>query len=183
MKSNYDIIMDHVFVSEGGYAERDSEPGGAVNMGISFAAYRDWWAREKMPGSPTWEHLKGLTRDRAEHIYKTWFFDPVHFGQLPAGVDYAMVDFAVNSGVGGAIRAVQRYMKFPVTGRIDTNKTDAAFFWALRSRPARQVIDDICEARLLLMVSSRKWERFKNNWTKRLALVKQRADRMAEAAA
>ena len=36
MKSNYDIVMDHVFVSEGGYAERDSEPGGAVNMGISF---------------------------------------------------------------------------------------------------------------------------------------------------
>ena len=185
MKSNYAQIMDWVFLSEGGYAERDSEPGGAVNMGITFAAYREWWEREKhvqvLP-MPTWNDLKTLTRTEAEHIYQTWFFDPLHFGQLPAGVDYAFVDFAVNSGVGGAIRAVQRFMRFPVTGKIDTNGRDAGFFWALRSRPPFQVVEDICAARLILMVSSRKWERFKKNWTSRIALVKQRAEKMIDKA-
>ncbi len=29
MKTNQDTAMDYVFEAEGGYAERDSEPGGA----------------------------------------------------------------------------------------------------------------------------------------------------------
>ncbi|MDP9137457.1 MAG: hypothetical protein M3N38_04685 [Pseudomonadota bacterium] len=183
MRSNHDIIMDHVFVSEGGYAERDSEPGGAVNMGISFSAFEDWWEdsgrQDELLRKAAWSDLESLTREEAEAIYRHYYFDPLRFGQLPAGIDYAMVDFAVNSGVGGALRAVQRHWRFPVTGRIDTNRHDGPFFWALRSRNAKQVIDDICEARLRLMMASRKWPRFKNNWTRRLRLVKARAYSMA----
>ena len=70
-------------------------------------------------------------------------------------------------------------MKFPVTGTIDTNRNDGPFFWALRSRDPKQVIDDICEARLILMMSSRKWPRFQGNWTRRLRLVKERCYAMA----
>jgi lysozyme family protein len=175
--------MDHVFVSEGGYAERDSEPGGAVNMGISFRAFEEWWddtGRDlALERRPQWSDLKRLSRDEAEEIYRHYYFDPLRFGQLPAGVDYAFVDFAINSGVGGAIRAVQRLMRFPVTGKIDTNDRDGPFFWALRSRDPQRVIDDICEARLLLMMSSRKWPRFAGNWSRRLKLVKERAYAMA----
>src|SRR5262245_6930564 len=122
MQADFTSVMDLVFVSEGGYAERDSEPGGAVNMGISFAMFKDWWAHEKKPGSPTFADLKALTREDAEAIYRSHYFDPIRFGQLPAGVDYALVDFAVNSGVGGACRSVQREMRFkPTPGGIDTN--------------------------------------------------------------
>jgi lysozyme family protein len=183
MKSNMDVIMDHVFVSEGGYAERDSEPGGAVNMGISFQAFDDWWEnsgkQDALLRRATWNDLRNLSRDEAEQIYRQYYFDPLRFGQLPSGVDYCFVDFAVNSGVGGAIRAVQRHWGFPVTGKIDTNFQDGAFFWALRSRDPKRVIDDICESRLILMMSSRKWPRFSSNWKRRLRLVKQRCYAMA----
>lgn len=180
-KTSYDQVMDWVFVSEGGYAERDSEPGGAVNMGISFQAFEDWWEDSGKEAAnlrrAAWSDLKRLSREDAEAIYKHYYFDPLRFGQLPPGIDYAFVDFAVNSGIGGSCRAVQRHMGFAVTGGgIDTNDpADAGFFWALRARDPKTVIDAICEARLRLMLSSRKWPRFKANWTRRLKLVKQRA--------
>lgn len=187
MKSNVNQVMDWVFLSEGGYAERDSEPGGAVNMGISFTAFKDVWARLKKDRVPTFEDLKNLKRgsvfdeknDDAEDIYAEWFFKPLHFEQLPSGVDYAFVDFAVNSGVGGSVRSVQRQLGFPVTGRIRTDMGDAPFFWAVRSRYDKDVIDAICECRLRLMMSSRKWERFQGNWTRRVNLVKTRAYKLA----
>ena len=170
--------MDWIFIHEGGYAERDSEPGGAVNMGISFTAFKDWWHKNKQ-GEPTFDDLKALTREDAEAIYLGWFFVPIRFHQLPSGVDYALVDFAVNSGVGGAVRSVQRLMNFPVSGKIDTNARDGPFFWAIRHRDTKSVIDTIMEARLTLMLGSKKWERFQANWTRRLKAVKERAYMLA----
>ena len=94
-----------------------------------------------------------MTREEAEASTGT-FFDPLRFGQLPAGVDYAFVDFAVNSGVGGAIRAVQRLMGFPGHRHHRHEPERRPVLLGLRSRDVKQVIDDICEARLLLMMSS-----------------------------
>jgi lysozyme family protein len=172
--------MDWTFLSEGLFAIRDSEPGGAVMRGISFTSFKEYWHRIGREGEPTFDDLAALTREEAEAIYADWFFKPIHFDQLPSGVDYCISDFCVNSGVGGCLRSIQRAMGFPVTGKIDTNKQDAAFFWALRAREARDVIDAICEARLRLMMGSHKWPRFKGNWTRRLKLVKQRCYDLAK---
>ena len=180
MKSNIELVMNWVFLHEGGYAERDSEPGGAVNMGISFTAYKDVWKKFKKPGEPTFADLKAMPRGSvfddkpmdAEDIYAAWFLTPISFEVLPSGVDYAMMDLVVNSGVGGGIRALRKKWKFdPVT----SGKMDAKLLWALKSRDSAQVINDICDARLALMMSSKKWERFKDNWSKRVDKVRKRA--------
>ncbi len=131
--------MDWVFIHEGGYAERDSEPGGAVNMGISFTALKDVWKRLKVGHEPTFEDLKQLQRGSlndtrlqdAEDIYSNWFFTPLTFDTLPSGVDYALVDFAVNSGVGGCLRAVTHSLNLPVV----SSKMTPALSWALRMSP------------------------------------------------
>lgn len=174
MKSNLPQVMDWVFLHEGGYAERDSEPGGAVNMGISFTAFKDWWKKTRKEGEPTFANLKALTRAEAETIYETWFFAPMGFDKLPSGVDYALVDLAVNSGVSGALKATSRQLLFPVTGRMTPQLS-----WALRFRDSRAVINAICDARLALMRSSSKWERFKDNWTKRVDKVRERSLQLA----
>ena len=183
MKSNIDQVMDWVFVHEGGYAERDSEPGGAVNMGISFTAYKDAWHQRNRAGEPTFADLKAMQRGNlddendldAEDIYAMWFFKPIDFNVLPSGVDYALLDFAVNSGIGGSLRAIQKKWNFPVTG-----KMDAKLLWALKARDSKTVIGDICDARLHLMQGSKKWETFKSNWTRRLDKVRARCLAMAE---
>lgn len=177
MRSNLPGVLDWVFLHEGGYAERDSEPGGAVNMGISFTAFKDWWSKTRKSGEPTWPDLKALTRAEAETIYETWFFTPTDFDRMPSGVDYALIDLAVNSGVGGALRAVSRQLNFPVTSKMTPQLS-----WALRFRDTKAVIDAICDARLKLMMASHKWERFKDNWTKRVTKVRERAYQMASLA-
>lgn len=180
MKSNITLVMDWVFLHEGGYAERDSEPGGAVNMGISFTAYRDAWKKFKKTGEPTFADLKAMPRGNvfddspmgAEDIYAAGFLTPIEFEVLPSGVDYAMLDLVVNSGVGGGIRALRRKWKFePIT----SGKMDTKLLWALKSRDPEKIINDICDARLSLMMSSKKWERFKDNWSKRVNKVRIRA--------
>lgn len=183
MKSNISKVMDWVFIHEGGYAERDSEPGGAVNMGISFTALKDVWKRLKMAAEPTFADLKALKRGNiydadkgdAEDIYYGWFFTPISFDTLPSGVDYAMLDLVVNSGVGGGLRAARKQMRFPSSGKMDPQ-----FLWALKSRNSNVVIDAICDGRLALMQSSKKWERFKDNWTRRVDKVRSRAHSMVE---
>ncbi len=183
MKQNIEKVMDWVFIHEGGYAERDVEPGGAVNMGISFNAFKDAWKRLKKPGTPTFEDLKALKRGSAtdsvdgdaEDIYYTWFFKPLEFEVLPSGVDYALLDFAVNSGVGGAIRCVKKKWKFPAVGKMDPK-----FLWALKSRDPIQTINDICDARLDLMRGLKAWAKFEANWTKRVNKVRERALAMAK---
>lgn len=162
--------MDWIFIHEGGYAERDSEPGGAVNMGISFTAFKDWWAKNKRTGEPSFSDLKALTRQEAEGIYEIWFFKPIDFDKLPSGVDYALIDLAVNSGVGGALRATSKQLLFPVTGKMTPQLS-----WALRFRDAKAVINAICDGRLALMRSSSKWPRFEHNWTSRVNKVRERA--------
>jgi len=112
----------------------------------------------------------------AEDIYAAWFLTPISFETLPSGVDYCMMDLVVNSGVGGGIRALRRKWKFEP---LVSGKMDAKLLWALKARDSIQVIDDICDARLSLMMSSKKWERFKDNWTKRVDKVRTRAKEMA----
>lgn len=175
MKSNIAKVMDWVFIHEGGYAERDSEPGGAVNMGISFTAFKDWWQKTQHHIEPSFAELKALTRAEAEEIYKAWFFAPIAFDTMPSGVDYALVDIAVNSGVGGALRAVSRQLKFPLTGKMTPQLS-----WALRMRDTNVTIDAICDARLALMRSSKKWARFEKNWTARVDKVRERAHAMVQ---
>ena len=183
MKSNIDQVMDWVFVHEGGYAERDSEPGGAVNMGVSFDAFKDAWKKKKKVGIPTFADLKAMKRGNlsdandmdAEDIYAEWFLIPIEFNVLPSGVDYALLDFAVNSGVCGSIRALRKKWKLPVSG-----KMDAKFLWALKSRDPVATITDICDARLDLMKGLKKWAQFSSNWSRRVDKVRERAITMAK---
>lgn len=174
MLINKPQVMDWIFLSEGGYAERDSEPGGAVHMGISFEVFRNWRAK-RGDVEPTFSTLKGMNRSEAEEIYTALYFHPLEFDVLPSGVDYCMVDMGVNSGVGGTIRACQKALHFPITSHIDSR-----FLWALKTRDHSTVIDQICDQRLAVMQASHNWKRFEAGWTARLKLVRARSHSMTE---
>jgi hypothetical protein len=92
MQSNLTFVMDRIFLSEGGFAAKETEPGGAVNRGISFLVYQGWCASHDRP-APTFETLKNMSRDEAEDIYEALYFAPARFDQVQSGVDYSVVDF------------------------------------------------------------------------------------------
>ena len=102
MKANLDKAIGYLLEDEGGYAERATEPGGAVNMGVSFATFVSWRASEKKP-KPTFADLKAMTVAEATAIYTALYATPIGFNALAGGLDYAALDAAVNEGLHGAL--------------------------------------------------------------------------------
>lgn len=97
MKQNYDAILKLIFGSEGGFTldpkDRGNWTGGKVGVGelkgtkygISAAAFPD-------------RDIRNLTLDDAREIYRSQYWAPIGGDVLPAGVDYTVMDAAVNSG-------------------------------------------------------------------------------------
>jgi lysozyme family protein len=90
---NFDIAFDRLIGHEGGYVNDPNDPGGETNWGISKRSYPQL-------------DIKSLTRDAARTIYMRDFWCVAR--GLPDSVLFQLFDFAVNSGISTAIRALQR---------------------------------------------------------------------------
>jgi len=91
------------------------EPGGASKWGVTLTDLSE--VRGKVC---TVADVAALTQDDASQIYGTRFATPIRFDELPAGVDYRMLDCAVTLGVTGAINALQMCLAmWPTTGVMD----------------------------------------------------------------
>lgn len=96
-------IQNWIFASEGGYVDHPKDPGGATNMGITFKVLQAWLGRKI-----TKQDVKNLSRSTAVDIYTAQYWNAVKASQLPLGLDYAVFDYAVNSGPSRAIKDLQR---------------------------------------------------------------------------
>jgi lysozyme family protein len=116
MQANAALALAWILEDEGGAAVRPD--GGRVNMGITYQTLVDWRQRKGLR-LPIYSDLEHLTVEEASKIYRDRYFAPVHFDELQSGVDYAVVDGAVNLGVKGMALAVQGGIHTPVTGKFD----------------------------------------------------------------
>lgn len=112
-RESYDRALSEVFKHEGGYVDHPKDPGGATNMGITFAVLKAWRGREI-----TKQDVKNLTRAEAADIYRKNYWDKVRGDELPAGLDLAVFDFAVNSGPKRAAEFLQRLLGVTADGII-----------------------------------------------------------------
>ena len=103
MKINFDACFAKVMQSEGGYVWDKDDAGGETNLGVTIGAWGAYLNRAIQPGE-----MKALTVDAVKPFYKSMYWDKVRGDDLPAGVDYAVFDFAVNAGVGRAAKFLQR---------------------------------------------------------------------------
>jgi lysozyme family protein len=186
MKKNRRTVLDAVFKHEGGYAERDTEGGGAVNMGVTYDTLCDWRKKHKKP-KPTWADLKALTRQEAEEIYSSKYLDPIGFDQLPGGVDYMAYDFAVLSGPSRAVKTLQQVLGF--TGKQITGKADGPTMWAVNHRDLAQLITKYSTTRhelyktfptyrkVAVAKSGKTWGAI---WLERITAVENKARKMME---
>src|SRR5689334_4271744 len=100
---NFLRILALVFRVEAGFVDHPSDPGGATNHGITLATL------SHCRGRPcTKADVRALSQEEAGEIYRREYWDKVQGDALPAGVDYAVFDFGVNSGTVRAIVSLQR---------------------------------------------------------------------------
>lgn len=156
-----ETCIPRILVHEGGYVNHPSDPGGATNKGVTIATFR----RYIKPGG-TIEDLKALTTAQAVIVYKRQYWDAVSADLLPVGVDYAVVDFAVNSGPTRAIKYLQA-----VVGVEQDGKLGPVSIKAVRAMPPRDVVRQLCARRLSFMKAIKGgslWVTFGKGWQRRV---------------
>lgn len=170
MRSNFAAVMPYIFQEEGGYVDNPADPGGATNMGITIGTLAGWAGH-----SETAQDVKNLTKDTATEIYRKQYWDKIDGDSLPSGVDYAMLDFAVNSGPSHAIKMLQQ-----ILGILQDGFLGPATFAALSARPPQDIIDRLCDERSAWLRGLAAAATFGKGWQARVERVRSRALALAE---
>lgn len=171
MKTTFDLILPELFGDEGGFANRSAkaDPGGPTMLGITQDTLEEW--RER-PVSAA--EVKRLTREEAAQIYKAQYWDTVSGDQMPRGLDYALFDYAVNSGPATAIKTLQTILGVAIDGVVGIKTMRA-----IRQHSVDDLITRLCDARLAFMKRLRNWGYNKNGWTRRVRRVKAKSISLA----
>lgn len=157
MNVNTALALGFILKSEGGYSDKvlkpySNEPGGAVNRGITFDMYIQWCTKHGHPipaPAPTgWAELKNLSISQTIQIYIDEMLTPLGFDNLPNAVDYCLLDFVVNSGLGGALEHCRTAFGLPEP--TISYHTEPELLAALHG-PVEQVLNTICDARWVMM--------------------------------
>lgn len=177
-RSRFDICLDEVLRHEGGYADHPDDPGGATNMGIThrtLARWRrvsPWWRLDKA-------EVRALGRSEAARIYRASYWDRMRAGELPAGLDLAVFDYAVNSGPDRATRALQAELGVAADGQFGPLTAQAVA--TCRGHRLGALIDAYCDRRLAYLRRLSTFPAFGRGWTRRVGAI--RATAQAEASA
>lgn len=169
-RTRFDLCLDEVLRHEGGYVDHPSDPGGATNMGIThktLARWRNvspWW---KLPKA----EVKALGRAEAARIYRASYWDRCKAGNMSAGLDLALFDFAVNSGPDRAIRALQTELGVLADGQVGPLTLGAIKTWA-GSKGIAGLIGALCDRRLGFLNRLSTFPTFGKGWSNRVAAVR-----------
>lgn len=169
MKGNFEQSLALVLKHEGGWVDHPKDPGGETMMGVTKRVWEAWIGKSVKPGS-----MKSLTVADVTPLYKDKYWDVIRGDDLPDGVDYALFDFAVNSGTTRAIRTVQEIVGVTSDGMMGP-KTLAA----IKSQDPGDLAAKICDKRLEFLRGLTNWPTFGRGWTPRVAAVKKMAVQMA----
>ncbi|MCB1522102.1 MAG: TIGR02594 family protein [Hyphomicrobiaceae bacterium] len=116
----FDRALGHVLQMEGGYSDDPHDPGGPTNKGITLAVYARWVG--EVVGDRTRarliSRLKRIPDVLVREIYWTRYWKPAGCRQMPPAVAMMHFDAAVNHGVTGAARLLQRALGVDVDGEI-----------------------------------------------------------------
>ena len=110
-----------------------------------------------------------------QEIYRTRYWDALRCDELPAGLDYAVFDYGVNSGVSRSAKALQR-----VAGVADDGIVGPVTLGAAQARDCRSTVAALCDERLRFLRALRTWRVFGKGWGRRVAEVKEAALAMVQ---
>lgn len=153
---------------------RATEPGGAVNMGVTMETFRQWRVR-KGERVPSVEDLRVITQAEVAEIYESMYYAPVRADEMPAGVDYTLFDAAVNEGVGGATRLLQEVVGVKVDSKIGP-----ITLGAVRAMKPKDLIEKYNALRLERKKARPTWDKFGDGWTARINRVRERSLKLVE---
>lgn len=145
--SRFKECLEEVLVHEGGFVDHPRDPGGATNKGVTIGTFRRFY-----PGS-TVTDLRNISLYQLQRIYKAGYWEPIDGDGLGPGVDLAVFDLAVNSGVGRAKKMFRQVMD-------------------LHGKDDAELIRQLCDNRLSFLKRLRHWNTFGRGWSRRVARIR-----------
>jgi lysozyme family protein len=168
--STYDEALRRLLVHEGGYTNHPSDPGGPTNFGITIYDYRKY-----VKPNATAADVRAMTVGEAKAIYRKRYWDAQRCDELPAGVDYSVFDYGVNSGIGRSGKVLRRVVGLPDTTHVVTDEV----LRAVGKRDPKALVVAINDERLAFLKRLKTWPVFGRGWGERVAAVKSVSLRMA----
>jgi lysozyme family protein len=155
---------------EGGWSDDPRDRGGCTNLGVTLPTLSAWRRRECTP-----DDLRKLTTDEACALYSARYWGAVQGDKLPPGLDLAVADMAVNSGVRQAAKTLQRVLGAKSDGHVGPVTLEAA-----RRPGLPALVKAFGEARLAFLQRLPAWPTWGKGWTNRVAAVQAEAMRLAQ---
>ena len=171
--SSYDEVLRRLLAHEGGYANHPSDSGGPTKFGVTLAVYRQYVRK-----NATAADIRAMSIEQAKTISRARYWNALSCDQLPAGLDYAVFDYGVHSGVARAARVLRH-----VAGAGAGARIDAAAITQIAARDSKALINAVCDERLAFLRRLKTWPVFGVGWSRRMADVRQAALAMAQKAA
>lgn len=165
----FDRALPHVLAHEGGYVDHPSDPGGATNLGVTRKTLARWLKVSPFTALPK-AQVKALTKADVAPIYRAYYWDEIRGDDLPAGLDYAMFDYAVNSGPGRAAMALQR-----LVGVADDGEIGPITLAAVAKRKPSDLVNALCDEREAFLQRLSNFAVFGRGWMSRVAGVRKRS--------
>jgi lysozyme family protein len=163
MLATYAEAIRRLLMHEGGYTNHPSDPGGPTNFGITIHDYRKY-----INPAGTAEDVRAMTVGQARAIYKSKYWDAQQCDKLPAGVDYSIFDYGVNSGIGRSGKVLRR-----VCGLSDaTHIINGDVLKAVAARSPAELVKAINDERIAFLKRLKTWPTFGKGWGRRVAEVR-----------
>jgi lysozyme family protein len=151
--SGFNEAVKMVLKHEGGYVNHPSDPGGETNFGISKRAYPE-------------VDIANLTEEEAAEIYRADYWNKIKGDLLPVPVAILVFDWAVNSGVSRAVKALQTAVGADADGVLGS-RTVASVTAAYDASP-KDVCDSITNLRQSFVRNIPTYNVFGKGWERRI---------------
>lgn len=159
MKENYAQALKQVLKYEGGKVDNPKDPGGRTAYGVTQDTYNAWRKKQGLPNADVFT----ISQSEVAAIYKYEYWDAIRGDDLPSGVDFAVFDYAINSGVSKAAKTLQSVVGVTQDGQIGPQTIQAAKTYVAMA---------VTNKRLAFMQSLSIWSTFGKGWSARIADVK-----------
>ncbi|PZU85212.1 MAG: secretion activator protein [Shinella sp.] len=153
----FDVCHPITAAWEGGWSDHPDDPGGATMYGVTQVVYDAWRTGKGLKK----QSVRLITRPEALEIYRQNYWIACGGPSLYPGVDLAVYDASVNSGVSRG----KKWLKA-----------------SLGSNDHSETVKKICRARLSFMQSLAIWKTFGKGWGRRVADIEAKGVSMALAA-
>lgn len=165
-EERFERCLAEILRHEGGYVDHPSDPGGATNMGITRKTLARWRKISPWIDLPK-SSVAALKREEAALIYRANYWNPSRAGDMPAGVDLALFDFAVNSGPDRAVRTLQAALGVAADGEVGP-----VTLAALRGADLTRLVNDFCDRRLAFLKGLSTFAVFGRGWKRRVSDIR-----------